>query len=113
MRNRRDVLSQADWANLCCVSIYWKEQAVAEGEAQGETVARWTAGCLEFFEASHLSWETFMQKDSAGYKYQALRVSLDETDFRAANLVVGARRQNWLQCQAEAKAKHSRVVRYT
>ena len=54
-----------------------------------------------------------MQKDSAGYKYQALRVSLDETDFRAANLVVGARRQNWLQCQAEAKAKHSRVVRYT
>lgn len=76
----------------------------------------WHVGRLvawSFSNPRNLSWETFMQKGSSGYKYQALHISLDETDFRAANLVVGTRRQNWLQYQAEAKAKHNRVVRYT
>ena len=72
-------------------------------------VGRLVAWC--FGNPRALKWETFAQRCGNVYKYQALHLSLDETDFSAGNLQVGTRKQNLEQYRSEAASKYGRMKR--
>ena len=72
-------------------------------------VGRLVAWC--FGNPRRLTWATFAKRNSSNYVYQARHVSLDETDFRAENLLIGTRLQNLEQYRREASDKYNKVKR--
>ena len=75
----------------------------------------WHVGRLvawAFCNPRGVKWSTFGQKQGKrGYKYQALHLSLDETDFTSRNLLVGTKNANLAQYRSEAKQKYNQVYK--
>ena len=75
---------------------------------------QWHVGRLvawAFSNPRNLKWSTFAQRLAGRYKYEALHLSLDETNFSTENLQVGTRLQNLQQYRREASKKYAAVRR--